>query len=205
MIGIIDYKAGNLFNVKNALDYLGYENIVTSSKDEIRNADKLILPGVGVFPHAMKMLKESGLVPIILEEAKKKPLLGICLGMQMLFEYGLEFEKTSGLGLIPGYVKPIEAPGLKIPHVGWSKIKLGKACRLSQGIKEGDQFYYVHSYRAVTEKEHISLYSEYGEVIPGLVCKDMVFGTQFHPEKSGDVGLKILDNFGGLNDYFTCY
>jgi glutamine amidotransferase len=198
MIGIIDYKAGNLFNVKNALDYLGCKNVVTSSREEIRNADKLILPGVGAFPHAMKMLRESGLVPIILEEAEKKPLLGICLGMQMLFEYGLEFERTPGLALIPGYVKPIEAPGLKIPHVGWSKIKIENACKLSQGIREGDQFYYVHSYRAVTESEYVSLYSEYGDMIPGLVCKNLVYGTQFHPEKSGDAGLKILNNFGGL-------
>lgn len=198
MIGIIDYGAGNLFSVKNALDYLGYKSIVTSSPDEIRNADKLILPGVGAFPDAMKMLRESGLVPVILDEAEKKPLLGICLGMQMLFENGLEFEKTQGLSLIPGYVKAIDAPDLKIPHVGWNDVKVENQCDLSYGIREGDRFYYVHSYCAVTEKDHISLYSEYGEAIPGLVFKGHVYGTQFHPEKSGDIGLKILSNFGGL-------
>lgn len=198
MIGIIDYGAGNLFSLKNALDFLGMKNIITSSAEEIRNADQLILPGVGAFPDAMRMLERSGLVETIKEEAERKPLLGICLGMQMLFEYGHEFETVKGLGLIPGEVGRIVAPGLKIPHMGWSDVKLENKCALSAGIKEGDRFYYVHSYRAETDKQYVSLYSEYGQYIPGLVFRGSVYGTQFHPEKSGEVGLKILRNFGRL-------
>ena len=198
MIGIIDYGAGNLFSLKNALDFLEQKSIITSSVDEIRDADRLILPGVGAFPDAMKMLQRSGLTETIVEEAGKKPLLGICLGMQMLFEYGYEFEKVKGLGLIPGEVNKIVAPGLKIPHMGWSDIKIENECALSAGIKEGGRFYYVHSYKAATEKRYVSLYSEYGEYIPGLVFKGNVFGTQFHPEKSGEIGLKILRNFSTL-------
>ena len=197
MIAIIDYGAGNLFSLKNALDFLGLKSVITSSAAEIRDADRLILPGVGAFPDAMGMLLRSGLTETILEEAGRKPLLGICLGMQMLFEYGYEFEKIRGLSLIPGEVNRIEAPGLKIPHMGWSDVKTENPCPLSSGIKEGDLFYYVHSYKAVTEKQYISLYSEYGECIPGLVFRGSVYGTQFHPEKSGEIGLKILRNFGG--------
>lgn len=198
MIGIIDYGAGNLFSLKNALDFLELKNIITSSAEEIRNVDQLILPGVGAFPDAMKRLERSGLTETIIEEAGKKPLLGICLGMQMFFEYGYEFEKVKGLALIPGEVSRIVAPDLKIPHMGWSDVKIENECELSKGIKEGDLFYYVHSYKAVTEKQYVSLYSEYGEYIPGLVYKNNVYGTQFHPEKSGEIGLKLLRNFGGL-------
>ena len=198
MIGIIDYGAGNLFSVKNALDFLGLKNIITSDPEEIKDVDKLILPGVGAFPDAMKMLERSGLIKTIIEESGKKPLLGICLGMQILFDYGYEFEKTKGLGLIPGEVNLIEAPSLKIPHMGWSDVNLENECALSLGIKKGDRFYYVHSYKAVTEKQYVSVYSEYGEYIPGLVFKDNVYGTQFHPEKSGEIGLRMLRNFGGL-------
>ncbi len=198
MIGIIDYGAGNLFSLKNALDYLGLKNIITSSAGEIKEADRLILPGVGAFPDAMKMLERSGLTETIVEEAGKKPLLGICLGMQMLFDFGYEFEKVRGLGLIPGEVNRIEAPGLKIPHMGWSNIKIENECALAEGIEEGGMFYYVHSYKAVTDKRYVSLYSEYGDIIPGLVFRDSVYGTQFHPEKSGEIGLKLLRNFGKL-------
>lgn len=198
MIGIIDYGAGNLFSLKNALDFLKLENKFISSAAEIREADKLILPGVGAFPDAMRMLEESGLVESILEEAGKKPLLGICLGMQILFEWGHEFEKVRGLGLIPGEVTLIRATGLKIPHMGWSDVKMENECPLSTDIREGDRYYYVHSYKAVTEKKYVSVFSEYGEYIPGLVFKDKVFGTQFHPEKSGEIGLKLLKCFGGL-------
>lgn len=198
MIGIIDYGAGNLFSVKNALDFLGFKNFIISSENEIKDADKLILPGVGAFPDAMGMLKEKGLEQVIVEEAGKKPLLGICLGMQILFDWGYEFEKTPGLALIPGEVDRIAALGLKIPHMGWSDIKVENQCELTSGIKDGEMFYYVHSYKAVTDRKYLSLYSEYGELIPGLVFKDQVFGTQFHPEKSGDAGLRLLKNFGGL-------
>jgi glutamine amidotransferase len=198
MIGIIDYGAGNLFSLKNALDFLELDNVITSDAEVIRNADRLILPGVGAFPDAMRMLERSGLTGTIIDEAGKKPLLGICLGMQMLFEYGYEFEKVKGLGLIPGDVKLIAAPGLKIPHMGWSGVKIENECELSKGIRDGDMFYYVHSYKAAAEKQYVSLYSEYGEYIPGLVFRGNVYGTQFHPEKSGEIGLKLLKNFGGL-------
>lgn len=198
MIAIIDYGAGNLFSLKNALDFLGLENIITSSAEEIKAAGKLILPGVGAFPDAMRMLERSGLTETIIREAGRKPLLGICLGMQMLFEYGYEFEKVKGLGLIPGDVNHINAPGLKVPHMGWSGVKIENQCALSAGIRENDMFYYVHSYKAVTDNQYISLYSEYGEIIPGLVFRGNVFGTQFHPEKSGEIGLKLLRNFGAL-------
>ena len=146
----------------------------------------------------MRMLERSGLTQTIIEESAKKPLLGICLGMQLLFDYGYEFEKVKGLGLIPGEVNHIMAPGLKIPHMGWSDVKIENECELSKGINIGDRFYYVHSYKAVTEKQYVSVYSEYGEYIPGLVFKGNVYGTQFHPEKSGEIGLKLLQNFGGL-------
>jgi len=198
MIGIIDYGAGNLFSMKNALDFLGLKNIITASAEEIRDVDQLILPGVGAFPDAMRMLERSGLTETIVEEAGKKPMLGICLGMQMLFEYSCEFEMVKGLGLIPGEVSRIIAPGLKIPHMGWSDVKVENECQLSAGIEKGDRFYFVHSYKVVTEKQYVSLYADYGEYIPGLVFKDNIFGTQFHPEKSGEIGLKLLQNFGGL-------
>jgi glutamine amidotransferase len=198
MIAIIDYGAGNLFSVRNALNFLGYENTVASDRETIARADKLILPGVGAFPDAMRKLRETGLAETVAAEAGKKPLLGICLGMQMLFEWGFEFEKTQGLGLIEGRVDRIQAPVLKIPHMGWSDVRRAAPCPLAEGIEEGDRFYFVHSYKAVTGMENISLYAEYGELIPALVFRDRVFGCQFHPEKSGRIGLRILKYFGEL-------
>lgn len=199
MIAVIDYGAGNLFSVKNALDFLGFESRVTSSAGDLIAADRLILPGVGAFPAAMEKLKASGLVPAILEEAgKKKPLLGICVGMQALFEWGYEFYKTAGLGLIPGEVRAIIAPGLKIPHIGWSDVSMLNPSPLAKGIKDGDRFYFVHSFKAETKSRYVALYTEYGGRVPALVGRDNIFGTQFHPEKSGDLGLKILKNFGEL-------
>ena len=138
MIAIIDYGAGNIFSVKNALDYLGFENKLTSDKNDLINADALILPGVGAFPEAMKMLGNSGLIGVIKEEAKKKPLLGICLGMQMLFEKGYEFEETDGLGLIGGKVDKIVAPGYIITHMGWNKLEKLNACPLMNGLGENE-------------------------------------------------------------------
>lgn len=195
MIVIIDYGAGNLFSVKNALDYLGVENTISSSPKDIKESDKLILPGVGAFPDAMDMLYQRKLIDVIKEEAKQKPLLGICLGMQVLFEEGLEFRSTKGLGLIEGKVDALVAPDYKIPHMGWNNLKKINDCPLSHGIDENEMVYFVHSYKAVTSDDNISLYTEYGQKIPGMVFKDNVYGCQFHPEKSGDVGLKILTNF----------
>ena len=168
MIAIIDYGAGNIFSVKNALDHLGLESKLVSDEASVRSADAVILPGVGAFPAAMKMLENTGLVEIIKEEAGIKPFLGICLGMQLIFEKSYEFEECDGLGLI-------------------------------EGIGDDEYVYFVHSYKAECEDKDISAYCEYSGRVPALVHDGKyVYGAQFHPEKSGETGLKILKNFGGL-------
>lgn len=199
MIAIVDYGAGNIFSVKNALDYLGLENELTDSVQSISAADKIILPGVGAFPSAMKMLAQKGLVSVLQEEAVKKPLLGICLGMQMLLEKSFEFEECDGLGLIPGTVDRIDAPGLIIPHMGWNKLEMGIDCPLLNGLGDDAYVYFVHSYAARCEEHHLASWVEYGGKVPAMVYDGKnVFGAQFHPEKSGEVGLQILRNFGNL-------
>ncbi|MBQ7009066.1 MAG: imidazole glycerol phosphate synthase subunit HisH [Ruminococcus sp.] len=199
MIAIIDYGAGNIFSVKNALDYLGLECKLTSDINEIKAADALILPGVGAFPAAMNMLEKSGLIDTIKEEAAKKPLLGICLGMQMLFEKGYEFEECNGLGLIKGSVRYMDEPDLIIPHMGWNKLEKLNECPLLENIGDNEYVYFVHSYKAECANENIAAYSEYGGKVPALVFDGkFVYGAQFHPEKSGETGLKILRSFGGL-------
>ena len=199
MIAIIDYGAGNIFSVKNALDYLGLDCKLTSDKDEIKAADAVILPGVGAFPAAMAMLEKSGLIDTIKEEAAKKPLLGICLGMQMLFEKGYEFEECDGLGLIKGSVRYMDEPDLIIPHMGWNKLEKLNDCPLLENIGDDEYVYFVHSYKAECADENIAAYSEYGGRVPALVFDGkFVYGAQFHPEKSGDTGLKILKSFGNL-------
>ena len=199
MIAIIDYGAGNIFSVKNALDYLRLECKLTSDINEIKAADALILPGVGAFPAAMAMLEKSGLIDTIKEEAAKKPLLGICLGMQMLFEKGYEFEECDGLGLIKGSVRYMDEPDLIIPHMGWNKLEKLNDCKLLENIGDNEYVYFVHSYKAECADENIAAYSEYGGRVPALVFDGkFVYGAQFHPEKSGDTGLKILKNFSSL-------
>lgn len=199
MIAIIDYGAGNLFSVKNALDYLGEAYCITNDREEIMKADSMILPGVGAFPYAMDMLEKTGLIDTIRKEVEKKPLLGICLGMQMLFEEGYEFEKRDGLGFIPGTVEPLPDTGLKIPHMGWNQLRIHQPENpLLKGISPQDCVYFVHSYLARTEAQYIAADCEYGTAVPALVARGNVFGAQFHPEKSGEVGLQILRNFGGL-------
>lgn len=199
MIAIIDYGAGNIFSVKNALDYLGLESQLTSDKDFIKSADEIILPGVGAFPSAMKMLENSGLIDTIKSESQKKPFLGICLGMQLIFEKGYEFEECDGLGLIKGDVRKIESENLIIPHMGWNKLEFLNPCRLLDGLGNDEYVYFVHSYKAVCDDKDISAYCEYGGKVPALVHDGKyVYGAQFHPEKSGKTGLKILENFGGL-------
>lgn len=199
MIAIIDYGAGNIFSVKNALDYLGLESRLVSDKESVISADAVILPGVGAFPAAMKKLEATGLVETIKEEASKKPFLGICLGMQLIFEKGYEFEEYDGLGLINGDVRKMEAPELIIPHMGWNKLEKLNDCRLMNGIGDNEYVYFVHSYKAHCEDKDISAYCEYGGRVPALVHDGkFVYGAQFHPEKSGETGLKILKNFGGL-------
>lgn len=199
MIHIIDYGAGNLFSVQNALNYLQIENKITANPADLADADGIILPGVGAFRDAMTMLNESGFTEAIkVQAADGKPILGICLGMQMLFEKGYEFGETDGLGLIPGNVVLIDGGGLKIPHMGWNDLTVLNDCPLSADVADGDYVYYVHSYRADTSDEYISCYTMYNEKIPGLVYRDNVYGAQFHPEKSGQVGMNILKNFAKL-------
>lgn len=199
MIHIIDYGAGNLFSVQNALNYLQIENKITANPADLADADGIILPGVGAFRDAMTMLNESGFTEAIKVQASAgKPILGICLGMQMLFEKGYEFGETDGLGLIPGNVVLIDGGGLKIPHMGWNDLTVLNDCPLSADVADGDYVYYVHSYRADTSDEYISCYTMYNEKIPGLVYRDNVYGAQFHPEKSGQIGMNILKNFAKL-------
>ena len=199
MIAIIDYGAGNIFSVKNALDYLKLESVLTSDKKEVENADAIILPGVGAFPSAMKMLDKSGLTDTLKAEAEKKPFLGICLGMQMLFSKSYEFEECDGLGFIEGKVDKIDAPDLIIPHMGWNKLEILNECPLLEGLPEDSYVYFVHSYQAYCDDKNISAYCEYGGKVPALVYNGKnVYGAQFHPEKSGETGLQILRNFGKL-------
>ncbi len=199
MIHIIDYGAGNLFSVRNALEYLHIENKITADPADLAQADGIILPGVGAFRDAMTMLNDSGFTEAIKNQvAAGKPLLGICLGMQMLFEKGYEFGETDGLGLIPGCVQLIDGGGLKIPHMGWNDLTVLHPCALSADVQNGDYVYFVHSYRAETSDDYISCYTMYNEKIPALVFRDHVYGAQFHPEKSGQVGMAILKNFAKL-------
>lgn len=198
MIAIVDYGAGNIFSVKNAMDYLGLPAELTSKADDIRNADGIILPGVGAFPWAMNMLTKSGLVEVIKEEAVKKPFLGICLGMQLIFSKGYEFEETDGLGLIDGQVRLMTPEGLSIPHIGWNKLEKNRECALLNGLGDDEYVYFVHSYAAECADEDVAAYCEYGNRVTALVNRGTVYGAQFHPEKSGKTGLKILSNFAEL-------
>ncbi len=198
MIAVVDYGAGNLFSVCNALDYIGIRHRVTDDPDTLERAEGVILPGVGAFPDAMRKLRERGLVEPLRRQAARKPLLGICLGMQLLFETGYEFEKTEGLGLLPGSVERIPDQGLKIPHMGWNSLHKQNDCPLLREVPEGAYVYFVHSYRAVCADEVLGAETEYGVRVPALVYRGQVFGAQFHPEKSAGVGLRILQAFGGL-------
>ncbi|WP_295155050.1 imidazole glycerol phosphate synthase subunit HisH [uncultured Ruminococcus sp.] len=199
MIAIVEYGAGNIFSVKNALDHLGYENKLTDKKEELEAADAIILPGVGAFPWAMNMLKQSGLVDTIKEQSQVKPFMGICLGMQLLFDKSYEFEECEGLGLISGYVDRITDPGLVIPHMGWNKLEYVPECPLFEGLGDNEFVYFVHSYKAFCDDKNLFAYSEYGSKVPAVVGDGrFVYGCQFHPEKSGDTGLKILGNFAKL-------
>ena len=204
MIVIIDYGMGNLKSVRNALNYLGIENKISDDYDEIRKADALILPGVGAFPDAMDTIEKLGLDKVIKEETEKgKYLLGICLGMQLLFEKGYEGLERTGLGLIKGNIvkmKDDREKNVKIPHIGWNNLKYNRKDILFKNIDEGKYVYYVHSYFAQSyNDEDLVAYSEYGEnKIPGIIRRNNIIGAQFHPEKSGTVGLDILKNFGEL-------
>ena len=198
MIAIIDYGAGNLHSVKNALDFLGAESIITSDASEILNADKVILPGVGAFGDAMESLKNRGLCPVIEKTVEsKKPFLGICLGLQLMFSESEESPGVSGLGIFKGKVVKIpEKENLKIPHMGWNDLKIVKKSKILKDLGEEPFVYFVHSYYLNAEEDDIvSAYTEYGSRLDIAVERENVFATQFHPEKSGKTGLKILKNF----------
>ncbi len=199
MIAVIDYGAGNLFSVCNALKYLDIAHEVTKDSSVIDRADAVILPGVGAFPAAMESLRQTGLVSTIKENAAKKPLLGICLGMQMLFERSDENGDCDGLGLIPGEVHRIPSKRVIIPHMGWNELVVMQESPLLNNIETPVFTYFVHSYQAFCEDRNIIAYCDYDGKIPALVtdCK-FVFGAQYHPEKSGEKGLQMLRNFEEL-------
>ncbi len=198
MIAIVDYGAGNIFSVLNAMEYLNISAKLTASPEELRAADAILLPGVGAFPDAMRMLGEAGLTELLREEAEKKPFLGICLGMQMLFEKSCEFGETAGLGLIPGEIVKIPDTGLKIPHMGWNGLNIRQECSLLADTAAGEDVYFVHSFMAQTEEAYIAADCDYGVAVPALVQRGNIYGAQFHPEKSGRVGLRMLENFAAL-------
>ncbi len=198
MIAIIDYDAGNIKSVEKAMILLGQEVTITGDREEILKADKVILPGVGAFGDAMENLRRTGLDRVIRETVDKgTPFLGICLGLQLLFERSDEAPGVDGLGILKGEIVRIpEADGLKIPHMGWNSLHLEHDGRLFRGIREGEYVYFVHSYYLKAEDENIVKAStEYGVHIHASVEQDNVFACQFHPEKSSDAGIRILKNF----------
>ena len=201
MIAIIDYDAGNLKSVEKALQFLGQECVITRDFHEIKKADKVILPGVGSFGDAMSQLRKFELDKVIHEvAAEQKPFLGICLGLQLLFEESEESKGVKGLGLLKGKILRIpDGPGLKIPHIGWNSLKFPHKGRLFLGLPEESYVYFVHSYYLkAAEEEIVTATTEYGTLIHASVEKNNIFGCQFHPEKSSEVGLTILKNFIAL-------
>ncbi|MDT8715506.1 imidazole glycerol phosphate synthase subunit HisH [Clostridium sp. 19966] len=196
MIGIIDYGMGNLSSVQKALESLKASTIITADKEELEKCHGLILPGVGAFPDAMKNIKNNELDQFIKDYSfSGKPFLGICLGMQLLFDIGYEVEPTEGLGLIRGKIKKLEID-YKIPHMGWNSLDIKRECKLIQGVENGSYVYFVHSYYAEVENEaNLAATADYGIDVPAVVQNGNVFGAQFHPEKSGDVGMLMLKNF----------
>ena len=200
MTGIIDYGVGNLFSLKSSFEAIGEQVFVSGDENELKKADRLILPGVGAFGDAAAKLKENGLDQFVIRAAKEGiPLMGICLGMQMLFEKSYEYGEHEGLGLLPGKVIGMEGrvpSELKIPHIGWNALQFHQPdCPLFAGIKEGDCVYFVHSFYADGVGDCLAASTEYGKILTAAVAKGNVFGCQFHPEKSGKVGLAILKAF----------
>ena len=199
MIAIVDYGVGNLFSLKSSIDALGVENCVTSDESVLREADKIILPGVGAFRDAIAKLRATGLDRVVVEEAQNgKDVMGICLGMQMLFEKSLEYGEWEGLGLLKGEIVPLKGyipENLKIPHMGWNKLIFKKDTPIFKYIENGDAVYFVHSYHAVGCDESVCATSEYGAEVTAAVSLGNIHGCQFHPEKSGKTGLAILKAF----------
>ena len=202
MIAVIDYGVGNLFSLRSSLRQLGLDAAVTAEPAAIRAADRVILPGVGAFGDAMAKLRATGLAPVLRAAAAEKPLLGICLGMQLLFDKSYEFGEHEGLGLVPGQVCPLAPdladPALKVPQIGWNALHLLKDDPLFRYIREGEYVYYVHSYYAKGCAASTLAVSDYSIPVTGVVRAGKVYGTQFHPEKSGSTGLRILKAFAEL-------
>lgn len=198
-IAIVDYGVGNLKSVTNAMDYLGLKTCITSGRKELELADAVILPGVGAFPDAADKLRSTGLDRVLLAQAEQKPILGICLGMQLLLDRGEEVRECAGLGLVSGCVRKIET-SLKLPHIGWNSLSFPNPSPLFAGVEEGSYVYFVHSFCAVADDpKTVIAQTDYGVPVTAAVQRGNVYGCQFHPEKSGEVGLQILRNFGGLN------
>ncbi|MBU3130227.1 imidazole glycerol phosphate synthase subunit HisH [Clostridium tagluense] len=199
MIAIVDYGVGNLKSVQNALKAINIPSIISSDKEEIAKSRSIIVPGVGAFPDAMKNLRDKGLDVVIKRAAETgKPILGICLGMQLFFEESEEIERCTGLGLFKGTVKKLEG-SIKIPHMGWNDLSFETYTALLEGVVEHSYVYFVHSYYAqVGEDNIVNAYTMYEKKIPAIVSKGNIFGLQFHPEKSGEAGMKLLKNFGGI-------
>ena len=200
MIAIINYGVGNLFSLKSSLNYIGADVKVTDSAEDLREADRIILPGVGAFSDAIEKLRATGLDRVLIEEAHRgKPLMGICLGMQMLFEKSLEYGEYEGLGLLQGKVVAMQGvipTGLKIPHIGWNALRFTQEdCPLFKYVNNGDCVYFVHSYYATDCSRSTAAVTEYGAELTAASAYKNIFGCQFHPEKSGDVGLNILRAF----------
>ena len=203
MIAIVDYGVGNLFSLSSSLKALGLETEVTRDAEKLRAADRIILPGVGAFGDARAKLDDTGLVPALLKEAERKPFLGICLGMQLLFDRSFEYGEHAGLGLVPGQVvdlhDDLEDKTLKVPHMGWNSLQIVKDDPLFKYFKDGEHVYYVHSFYARDCAATTLGTSRYGNVaVTGAVRCGNVWGTQFHPEKSGDAGLRLLKAFAEL-------
>lgn len=196
---IVDYGVGNLHSITNAMKYLGLETCVTGDADELERANAIILPGVGAFPDAAEKLRAAELDKVLRTQSAKKPILGICLGMQLLFDWGEEGVRCEGLHLVEGSVERIET-AFKLPHIGWNQLEFPRENPLFLGLAPNSSVYFVHSYRALpANRADILATTDYGTEIVAAVGRGNVFGCQFHPEKSGEVGLQILRNFGALN------
>lgn len=197
-VAIVDYGVGNLKSVSNALTFIGQNTLITGEAGEIERADAVLLPGVGAFPDAADKLREYGLDKAVLAQAGRKPILGICLGMQLLFDWGEEGKRCEGLGLVSGSVERI-LTGFKLPHIGWNSLSFPNSSPLFRGLDEGVYVYFVHSYCGhAARQEDVIAVTQYGPVVAAAVAHNGVYGCQFHPEKSGEAGLQILKNFGEL-------
>ena len=196
---IVDYGVGNLMIVSNAMRFLGFETQITGDAADLERADSIILPGVGAFPDAADKLRGMGLDRVVIEQSEKKPILGICLGMQLLFEGGDEVRPCDGLGFIQGRVERIQTQ-LKLPHIGWNELRFLNDSPLFRGIDDGVYVYFVHSFCGMAAREEqVIARTDYCGSVVAAVQSGNVYGTQFHPEKSGDVGMMMLKNFGELN------